>query len=177
MARPNNSAAIAAHVQGLREAKAAFQAMPEAFRDRLFDATFVTCSEIARAAKGHIQTSPSIRTGALLNAIGFTVSQKNGRGKVGVMNVTSSVFVAGKRIKVKGIVTAGKGGSASTSKGASIVRPSQYAHLVEFGTRNMPAEPFMIPAAESQKALYLDRCKRASKDAEKDLAAIGMRHL
>lgn len=41
----------------------------------------------------------------------------------------------------------------------------------------MPAEPFMIPATESQKAPYLDRCKRSGKTIEQDAAAIGMRNI
>jgi HK97 gp10 family phage protein len=52
------------------------------------------------------------------------------------------------------------------------------AHFIEFGTRFMSAEPFMIPAADSQKQPHLARCKAAAgKPIEKDMAAIGLRNL
>jgi HK97 gp10 family phage protein len=106
----------------------------------------------------------------LYNAIGYTLTKTNGRGRAGIQNVTTTINVGGKRIKVKGIVTAGKGGSASTASGARVDRPSRRAHFVEFGTRRMPAEPFMIPAAESQVQPYLARCMAAGKQAEQDLS-------
>jgi hypothetical protein len=35
----------------------------------------------------------------------------------------------------------------------------------------MKAEPFMIPAADAEKAPYLQRCNQAGKLAERDLSA------
>ena len=186
MARPNNADAIAGHVQGLREAKAAFQALPEVVRDRMLDATETTVREIVRHAQARLASSPSIRTRTLYNHVKWSVNKKNGRGKAGVATGTTTMteranfakgVIGGRTIRVKGILVAGKGGSASTSQGAKLIRPSRYAHLVEFGARHMPAEPFMIPAAESQKQPYLDRCRAAGKHVEKDVAHIGMRNL
>jgi len=172
-----NQSALAGKIQGLREAKAAFQAMPQVVRDRLNAATFTTISEIARLAKGHLLTSPSIETRSLYNAVAFTMNEKNGRGKVGIANVTTTMTVAGKRVTVKGLIIAGKGGSALKAAGAKKILPRQYAPKVEFGTRFMPAEPFMTPATESQKQPYLDRCQARGRDIEKDLSAIGSRTL
>lgn len=163
MARPDNPGAIAGHVQGLREAKAAFQALPEIVRDAMLAATELTVSEIARHAKARIQSSPSIQTRSLLNAIAWRVTRSNGRGRVGVTNATTAI--------------AGTGGSALKRTGARLIRPARYAHLVEFGTRDSAAEPFMVPAAESQKQPYLERCKHAGKVIEQKSAVIGMRHL
>jgi hypothetical protein len=180
MARPNNAAAIQGHVQGLREAKAAFQALPEAVRDRMLWATELTVREIARHAKAYLESSPSIRTRALYNHVAWSINKKNGRGKAGVTSGTSSANArpgVRKNVKVKGIVIPGKGGSALTSEGAKLIRPTRYAHLIELGTKKFQAEPFMVPATESQKDPYLDRCRTAGKEVEKDLAAIGMRNL
>lgn len=169
MARPNNASAITAHVQGLREAKAAFQAVPEVFRERLADATETTVKEIARAAQARLLSSPSVQTRNLLNAVGWTMNRSNGRGKAGIQNVTTTLQVGNRRIRVKGIVKAGAGGSASKAAGASIDRPARRAHYVEKGTRKMPAEPFMLPAAESQEQPYLSRTMAAGQLAERDL--------
>lgn len=179
MARPNDTNAIAGRVQGLREAKAAFQAMPEVFRDRLNWATEVTVREIARHAQSNLKASPSIRTRSLLDHIAWKINQKNGRGRVGVSSGSTVIsappgHVGKSTIRVKGIILAGKGGGAA---GGKRVMPSRYAGLVEKGTRHMPAEPFMLPAAESQEQPYLDRCRAAGRDAEKDLANIGSRNL
>jgi len=183
MARPNNASAIAGHVQGLREAKAAFQKMPESFRDHLNDATELTVREIVRHARARLQASPSIRTRNLYNAVSWSMNRKNGRGRAGVGSGSTTISnpslgtIGKSTVKVKGILVAGKGGSARTSAGAKLDRPSRRAHFVEFGTRHMPAEPFMVPATESQEKSYLDRCRAAGRKAEKDLANIGSRYL
>ncbi len=177
MARPNDSGAIEAHVRGLREAKAAFQALPELMRKGLLDATETTLSEIVRNAKGRIQSSPSIQTRTLLNHVGYTLNKNSGRGRAGVMSGSTTVTINGQRFRVKGQLRLGRNGSALTSQGARLMKPSRYAHLVEFGTRHQSAEPFMIPAAKSQERPYLDRVMRAGKEVEKDMAAIGMRAL
>lgn len=177
MARPNDSTATAGYVQGLREAKAAFQALPEVTRDRLNDATRVTVQEISRLGKASVLASPSIQTRTLYNAIGWSLNEKNGRGRAGVSNITTTINLGDRKIRIKGNLVAGRGGSASIGAGAKLIRPSRYAHLVEFGARHMPAEPFMIPAAETETQPYLRRCVAAGKLIETDLAHIGSRNL
>lgn len=161
------SSGLDAHIQGLREAKAAFQALEPTFRENLADATETTVREIARAAQNRLASSPSIRTRNLYNAVGWTMNRNNGRGRAGILSVTTSITVGGKRVRVKGIVT---------SPGAKADHPSVRAHFVEFGTRYMRAEPFMLPAAEGQLEPYLSRVRAAGKKAENALAAIGGRN-
>lgn len=129
---------LAAHIKGLKEAKAAFQAVPEVFRERLGDATETTVREIGRGAQGRLAASPSIRTRALYNAVAWSYSRKTGRGRVGIQRGTEA---------------------------------ARRAHFIEFGTVNMDAEPFMIPAAETETQPFLSRVKAAGRDAERDLAA------
>lgn len=177
MARPNNATAISGYVRGLREAKAAFQALPETVREAMLDATETTVREIARHAQARLASSPSINTRSLYNHIAWKVTKSNGRGRVGVSAGETRMVVGGRKIKLKGILVAGKGGSAHTAAGAKLIRPSRYAHLVEFGSAHMRAEPFMIPAAEAQREPYLQRAVRAGKDVERATAAIGIRNL
>jgi hypothetical protein len=89
--RPNNAGAIAAKIQGLREAKAAFQALPEIVRDAMLDATTTTVQMIASGAKARILASPSVQTRALYNHIAWSVTKTNGRGRVGVASGTTTV--------------------------------------------------------------------------------------
>ena len=174
--RPNNSAAIANYVQGLREAKAAFQALPESARDRLLTATDITLREIKRLAQAKIQASPSIRTRALFNSLAFKLNLKSGVGKVGVtsgetlMRTSSTSSGKTRTVRIRGVIVLGKNGG---QQGARLIRPSRYAHLVEFGARHMKAEPFMMPAVEAEKGPYLDRCRAAGPLIEKDAAKIG----
>jgi HK97 gp10 family phage protein len=139
-------AGLAAKIQGLREAKAAFQALPTVVRERMLEASETTASEIVRAARARILASPSAQTRRLYNALAYKVTQTSGRAKVGVTDV------------------------AFPDSRGMVDRPARRAHFVEFGTRKMRAEPFMIPAAESQKQPYLERCQRAGKQVEQDLA-------
>ena len=173
MARPNNSTAIAGHIKGLKEAKAAFQALPQLMREGLLEATEASVREIARLAQAKVASSPSINTRTLYDSIGWSINKKNGRGRAGVSNIKTTIQVGGKKYRVKGRIIVGRGGGAA---GSRLIRPSRYAHLVEFGARHMKAEPFMIPAAEAEKLPYLRRCQRAGKEVEPKVAAIGMRY-
>lgn len=137
-------------IRGLREAKAAFQALPDIVRDNMLAAAQTTASEIARGAQARLEASPSIVTRNLYRAVAWKVTKTNGRARVGITNATFAV-------------------NGRTD------RPSRRAHFIEFGTRRAPAEPFMIPATEAQKQPYLDRCKRAGKGIERDAATIGSR--
>lgn len=166
--RPNNRTAIAAHIQGLREMKAAFQALPDIVRERMLSATETTVREIARNAQARILRSPSVRTRALHDHIKWSVTKTNGRGRVGVATGTTTMQVGGKKVRVKGIITAGRGGSASSASGAKSIQPTRYAHLIEFGTKHFPAEPFMVPSADAEKQHYLNRCKAAGPLIETD---------
>mgnify|MGYP001248558692 CR=1 FL=1 len=157
----------AAKIQGMRELKAAFQALPAITRERLLEATELTAQEVVRHAKGHLLSSPSIRSRALYNHIMYAITKTNGRARVGVSAGSTSFVSAGKRIRLKGIIGTSAGGKAIT------IYPTRYAHFVEYGTRHMPAEPFMIPAKDSQRAPYLDRVTHAWKTVEQDVAAIG----
>ena len=132
-------------------------------------ATETTLSEIIRGARARLRASPSIRTRALYNAIGFTLNRKSGRGRAGVLSVTTTFVSGGKTIRIKGRFNKNADGSWNSKK----IQPSRYAAKVEFGTKYMPAEPFMIPAAESQQQPYLARCAAAGRQIEKDVAAIG----
>lgn len=171
--RPNNQAGIAGHIRGLREAKAAFQKLPEVVRANMLDAVETTVREIARGAQARLQASPSIQTRNLYNAVAWRVTKTNGRGRVGITSGTTTIQIGARKVRVKGIITAGRGGSASTSAGAKLDRPSRRAHFVEFGTRHHSAEPFMTPAAESQKQPFLVRARAAGKGIERDMATVG----
>lgn len=133
-------------IAGIPELQAALKKTPDVFRERLNDATETTVREIARQAQARLQASPSVRTRALLNAVTWRFSKSTGRGRVGI--VSGSV--------------AGPDGKPDA--------PSKRAHFVEFGTVHMPAEPFMVPAADAQQQPYLDRCHRAGQLAERDLS-------
>jgi HK97 gp10 family phage protein len=172
-----NPSALTITIQGMREAKAAFQALPQAFRDRLNDATELTVQEIVRQAVARVIASPSVRTGALRDHIAWKMNRTNGRGRVGMALGITTLRTGGAPVRVRGIIVPGKGGSARKSQGARIVNPSYYAHLVEYGTRHMPAEPFMRPSVDSQQQPYLDRCRAAGRLVEQDLANLGSRAL
>jgi hypothetical protein len=169
MGRSNNADAIAGYVAGLREAKAAFQALPEITRDAMLGATETTLSEVVRAARAKLQSSPSIRTRALYNQIGYTLNKNSGRGRAGIMAGTTTFVSGGRKIRIKGIFRKNADGTWNSKK----VQPSRYGPKVEFGTKFMTAEPFMIPAAESQEQPYLDRCQAAGRKIETAAAAIG----
>ncbi|MGE3840050.1 MAG: hypothetical protein AB7I50_00540 [Vicinamibacterales bacterium] len=181
MARPNNAGAISAYIDGMRQAKARFQALPVVMQEKRLNVNSATAAAVAVGARQRLLSSPSIQTRSLLNHVKWKVTKTNGTALVGVTSgstvqqVTVRVGNAAvlKKVRSKGIIIAGRGGSALKSQGAKIIRPSRYAHLIEFGWLKAPAEPFMIPATNAQKEPHLQRWRAAGREIERDLAGGG----
>lgn len=176
MARPNSSAAISAYVDGLREAKAKFQALAPFMQQKRITVNAATAAAVALGARQRIIASPSIQTRSLLEHISWKVSTSNGSATVGVTSGSTTLNVrpgVRKNVRVKGIVIAGRGGSALKSQGARLIRPTRYAHLVEFGWSHAVAEPFMIPATDAQREPHLQRWRAAGRELEREMAQLG----
>ena len=175
MARPNSSAAIGAHVLGMREAKARFQALPPFMQEKRIDVNSATAAAVVLGAKQRLLSSPSIQTRTLYDHVVWKINKNTGVATAGVTSGSTVVNVrpgVRKNVRVKGIVIAGRGGSALTSKGAKLIRPSRYAHLVEFGTVHFTAEPFQGPSAAAQVGPYLDRWRAAGRQLEREMAGL-----
>jgi HK97 gp10 family phage protein len=130
-------------LEGLKAMRAAFKALPEVTRDRLNEATEKTAFSLLQRALALVP----VLTGALKSKLNWTISRTTGIAKVGIE---------------KGLV--------------GDENPALYGHLVEFGHAGphpAPAHPFMIPAAEAEREPYLDRCRDAGKNVERDMATIG----
>lgn len=177
MARPNNAGAISAYIAGMREAKAKFQALPVFMQEKRLNVNAATAAAVALGARQRLLSSPSIQTRSLLDHVRWKITKTNGQALVGVTSGRSTVMFGHmggttKKIRVKGILIAGRGGSALKSQGAKIIRPSRYAHLVEFGWSKAQAEPFMIPATNAQKEPHIQRWRAAGRQLERDMAGV-----
>ena len=139
--------------------KRAFRAAGPEFKARANDATEATVYAVERRATQNV----SVDTGTLRSFIGSTFSKRTGFGRVGVRSGRVAI--------------AGVGGSALTSRGARLIEPKKYAHMVEFGTSKMSARPFMLPAAEGERSNYATRMRDAGRQAEQALSNIGSRFL
>lgn len=175
-----------AAVSGMAEAKAAFKALPDIARKRLNVATEATTQRIYRGAVRRV--APHRRYGFLQRYLDTSMNQKTGTGKVGLPRIAAvipggsrpgSTFAVSQTIRRKRKATMEVYGTG-TARGARTVYPSKYAHLVEFGhvrgrgKSSAPPYPFMIPAAEAERASYLADCQEAGTGIEQDTAAIGM---
>lgn len=176
MARPNDSARIGAHIQGLKEAKARFAALPPIMQQKRLDVNAATAQAVVLGAKQNLISSPSVDTRSLLDHVKWKINKNSGIATVGVSSGSTTVNVrpgVRKNVRVKGILIAGRGGSALKSKGAKLIRPSRYAHLVEFGTVDFEAEPFMKPATAAQTQPHLQRWRAAGRQLEREVAMTG----
>jgi hypothetical protein len=163
-------------VGGLKEAIAAFKRLPQVSQDLLNKATEETARAIWTRARRNVPIRHSqiqgYLGGALRNAIDFDVNKKTGIGMVGLTRATR--WVSGGRGKPKvfagsKVFVLGKGG---TAKGGKVIMPSKYGHLVEFGHGGPHAarpRPFMIPAAEAERANYLRRCQDMGVELERKM--------
>lgn len=146
-------------VKSVMAARKAFQQVEPVLRAKLAAATETTVYAVERRATQNVPAD----TGTLRQHIASSFSKRTGFGKVG--------------IKPGRVAIAGRGGSALTRHGARVLEPIKYAHMVEFGTSKMAAQPFMLPAAEAERSAYAQRVNGAGRDAERDLAGIGGRFL
>lgn len=135
------------NVQRLREAKAAFNALPDIVREAMNDATEVTLERIRASA---VQRVP-VRYGFLRDRIKWKLNRKIGFGRVGISN------------------------EQATTPDGKTVYPSLYGKFAEFGTIHQHAHPFMAPAAEAEVNPHIQRCRDARSLIEKEAAAIGNR--
>ena len=121
-------------VRGLRELGEAMRTLSADVARRVSrQATNAGAQLIKRAAVANIDRSPSVDTGSL-------------RGAVIVKKIPDKQTA----LTSEHIVTVRGRGKPKTKKGRKIDR-APYASLLEFGTVNMPAEPFLRPAFEGAK--------------------------
>lgn len=100
---------------------------------------------------------------------GLRVVLKNARKKVPQKtgSLSKSMGVGFKKKTIIGMVRV-KPKYDATINGKHIV-PAKYAHLVEFGTKNAPARPFLRPALEESRN---EAFAAIAKEAGKKFAAI-----
>ncbi|RXV64948.1 hypothetical protein C6W92_06065 [Roseovarius sp. A46] len=120
------------------------RAMPISARRALASATEKGADEIARMA----ETLAPEDTGDLVGSIAVTVGPKN---------TPAHSHPGGTRTVPEG--------AAAVTAGNGDVR---YAHLVEFGTRKAPAQPFFWPAFRVLRKRSETRIKRAMTKAIKE---------
>ena len=154
---------LEAHIRGMRELKSQFQRLPQVVKDETNEATQWAVEAGAALAQQQLRASPSIHTGNLHNHVMSRMNRKAGRGSFGIARaMTSFSSGGGKRVRVKGIVKA----SSRAKKGYTVDQPSRRAHFVEFGTVRHRAEPFMVPATNRVRPLYLARMRGVGRDVE-----------
>jgi len=136
----SNVATQTVRVDGLRELGEAMRGLSAKVAKRIAgQATAAAAKLVKTTAQSNIRQSPAIDTGSLLGAI---IVKKLPKGKLAGLTVAHIVTVRGR-------------GKPANKKGQKIDR-APHAHLVEFGTVNMPAEPFLRPAYESEKRKAVD---------------------
>lgn len=101
---------------------------------------------VKKAAKTNIQRSPSIETGTLLDAV---IVKKLSKSQ---SQYTSEHIVTVRRAK--------RGKKPPKTKQST----APYARFVEFGTVNMPAEPFLRPALDNNIQPAIDVMKQKLTD-------------
>jgi HK97 gp10 family phage protein len=101
-------------------------------------ATNAAAQVVRKAAKANIKASPSVETGSLHDAV-----------------IARRIPPAQTRLTSEHIVTVRGRGKPANKKGQKIAR-APHAHFVEFGTVNMPAEPFLGPALKNNQREALD---------------------
>lgn len=149
-------------VTGLRGARKAFKELPLASQKEFNVASNETADAVLRRAKANLRPGHGYATGQLQRALGVRHAKGSGIAAVGIRRGFD-------------LIIAGKGGSALTRKGARAHRPTKIGHLIEFGhggPKPAPAYPFMMPAVEAERQLYVMRCRNAGKRLEAAMATL-----
>jgi len=120
---------VTVQVLGLKELGARMEKLSaKASRSIATGATGAAAGIIKKAAVRNIERSPSIQTRSLLGSV---IVKKVPKSKTALTS--------------EHVVTVRGKGKPANKKGQKIDR-APHANLVEFGTVNMPAEPFLKPA-------------------------------
>ena len=132
------AAKITVEVKGLHELGEKMRGLSAKVASRVASsATSAAAQVIKKKAIANIKRSPSIDTGSLRDAV---IVKKIPKGQ--------------SRLTSEHIATVRGKGKPYNKKGKKIIAP--HAHLVEFGTVHMPAEPFLRPAFDTEKRRALD---------------------
>jgi HK97 gp10 family phage protein len=132
-------------VLGLRELGEAMRGLSRDVAVRVArSATAAGAGVIKKAAKANIVKSPSVDEGHLRDAV---ISKRLGKAET---DLTSEHIVT---VRGRGKSTKKKDGTVTKTSGAP------HAHFVEFGTVNMPAEPYLRPAFDAEKGNAVDAIK------------------
>ena len=107
-------------------------------------ATNAAAQIVKKQAKTNIQISPSVDEGDLLKAV---IVKKIPKSKT---PLTSEHIVT----------VRGRGRRGAKARGGKAQATAPHAHFVEFGTVNMPAEPFLRPALEQEKGFAVGAMKQ-----------------
>lgn len=136
-------------VEGLRELGEAMRELSADVARRVAtSATGSAAKLVKRRAKANVEASPSVVTRSLLNAI---IVKKIPRSQTPLTS-EHIVTVRGRASKSKKV-----------SKTTQFIAP--HAKFVEYGvpSRNIPAEPFLRPALETQKTQAVEMMKATLK--------------
>jgi HK97 gp10 family phage protein len=126
-------------LKGLRELGAAMRALGNDMGLKIArSATNAAAQPVKKRAKAIIRSNPSIETGSLLDSV---IVKRLGKGD---SKLTSEHIVT---VRGRGKVSKKTGRRQSEAP---------YASKVEFGTVNMPAEPFLRPGFEQSKGEALN---------------------
>jgi HK97 gp10 family phage protein len=131
-------------VKGLRQLGESLKKLDREMALKIaWQSTGAAARVVKTRAQRNIQSSPSVRTGVLLKSVIMKRLPKGEREQLTAAHIVT-VRGRGKRNR-KGVLAAG----------------APYAHMVEFGTIHMPAEPFLRPALENGQREAVDAMKRA----------------
>lgn len=144
-------------ISGEKELLAGMKSVPAAMRAGVY--TFAmrpAVKRVAKKAKANAEASNRKDSGALARAVGDKVKAfKRGGTVVGLIGIDRD---AKETVTRKG------------RKTPEVVRPKNYAHLIERGTSTQPASPFMRSAWESEKdAAFGDIAKRIDKGLDREI--------
>lgn len=133
------AASVTVEVKGLRELREKMRQLSTKVATKVaVSATGAAARVIKKKAVTNITSNPSIDTGSLRASV-----------------ITKKVPKSQAQVTSEHIVTVRGRGKPYNKKGQKINR-APHAHLVEFGTVNMPAEPFLRPAFDNGKTEALN---------------------
>lgn len=148
-------------VQGLeawsRNLRRVGKAAPDAARTALRAAAEDLVAQMQRAAP--------VETGALKLSIGWTFGAAP-KGAMVVGQVRDPAARGGPFGNV--VITIYAGAAQGVSAGRKAVADAFHARFQEFGTRNMPANPFFFPVYRANRAAIRSRVTRAVKKVLKN---------
>lgn len=160
---------MSVELRGVKDLLSNLDKYSEATQKRVADTIVMSAINVRTEAMRAMKSSPASGATYKRRSVTHTASSPGNAPRIDTGRLFNSIrWVASKTEAVVGVFGSMslRGGIAGQSEGLSDANRSDYAAFLEFGTRNMQARPFLFPAFERERRVFVDKLTQMLRAAK-----------